>query len=980
MKQISTSLTLKLREDSVVERDYIIFVGETTKHYIWFNLYDDCYKDGNFIGTFIMKRIELTYNDSNLEFKNKEFDAYKEYKVDDGTWESIHYGTFIVQSVEESDTKEEIKVTAYDYALKFANTYKTDLDYASGKITLFQVLQEVCQKVGVTLENTSIDNGNFIVDSNQFIEGTLFGNVITAIAQISCNFAKITPENKLKLLFKNESNVIIETKDYEEFEDKRDTLPYTAVSLGVSNVEGENVTIIAPGVDPDDAKYLTINDNPFAYTQEKRTQLIQAIFNKINGFGYSSFVLKNCLYPQLECGDLIKIKNKEGQLVDSIVLRPTFEEVVLNFEAPSTITSSVSYVQPVDAIELAKRTELIVDKQNQTITGIIANVEDVTEKTTEIEASVDGLNVTVSNLTDQSQQIADLNVKYNEIQAQIESIQDLTVQASVIDEPAFLDKVAESELIYLQIRPSSQNISLLYPRNNLYPSNDLFSTTRDVYFYSYFLTADITVDTSKTYYTKTGSNYDVVESPTGNPSNNGYYEKKEILYTLPEDLLYFDSNVYDEFVLDFDSQKMWVTKRVGRNADGTTYALDNEVANNYTYVPVILSEGSWYVKLYSFNKYYINVRALTNNLYTEQYATQVQLKTAITQTEEYIDLEASKKVGNDEVISKINVSPETIKITSDKLDVDAIATFTNSKLSETGSTVINGSNITTGTINGSLVNVTNINASNITGGTINGNNVNVTNLNASNITGGTLSASKISGGTISASNISLKNATLSPSSSRIGGWYLGTSSLYSTSANVDSYLYSNGNVLFGGNYGMIKFDTNPVRITTANQLLLSDSYSAGSMASSGDTISLRAYSGTIHINSNYGVYANSTLLSSGSARAMKENIEELSQEEIDEVYEEIKNLKSYKYDYKKQYAGGQKDNYGFIIEDFENNTLGKILHVNKGIDDDKTKYYSHNDLTQINTILIQKLIKKIEKLEQENINLRKEIENGKNNI
>ena len=379
MKQISTSLASKLKKDSVVERDYIIFSGETTKHYLWFKLYDDCYKDGNFIGTFILKRIEISYNDSDLEFKNKEFNAYKEYKLDNGTWESINYGTFVVTDVQESDTKEETTITAYDYGLKFANTYKTDLDYASGKVTLFQVLQEICQKVGVELENTSIENGNFIVDSNQFAEGSLFGNVITAIAQISCNFAKITPENKLKLLFKNDTNIIIETKDYEEFEDKRDTLPYTAVSLGVSNVDGENVTLIAPSVDPDDAKYLTINDNPFAYTEEKRTQLIQAIFDKINGFGYSSFVLSNCLYPQLECGDLVQIKNKEGQSVDSIILRPTFEEVVLNFEAPSTITSTVSYVQPLSAIDIAKRTEIVVDKQNQTITAIVSNVEDNTE-------------------------------------------------------------------------------------------------------------------------------------------------------------------------------------------------------------------------------------------------------------------------------------------------------------------------------------------------------------------------------------------------------------------------------------------------------------------------------------------------------------------------------------------------------------------------------------------------------------------------
>ena len=71
MKQISTSLANKLKKDSIVERDYIIFKEEKTRHYIWFNLYDDCYKDGNFIGTFILKRIELKYNDSDLEIKNK---------------------------------------------------------------------------------------------------------------------------------------------------------------------------------------------------------------------------------------------------------------------------------------------------------------------------------------------------------------------------------------------------------------------------------------------------------------------------------------------------------------------------------------------------------------------------------------------------------------------------------------------------------------------------------------------------------------------------------------------------------------------------------------------------------------------------------------------------------------------------------------------------------------------------------------------
>ena len=420
MKQISTSLTSKLREDSVTERDYIIFVGETTKHYLWFNLYDDCYKDGNFIGTFIMKRIELTYNDSNLEFKNKEFDAYKEYKVDDGTWESIHYGTFIVQSVEESDTKEEIKVTAYDYTLKFANPYVSELDYSSGTITLLQVLQEVCTKCGVELATTDFANSGFLVDSNQFDGLSMFGNVVSAVAGISCNFAKIKTDNKLYLEFKNETGIIVDVSDYEEFDDKRDTHPYNAVSLGMSGVEGENVTLVDEGVEPGKEKYLTINDNPFAYNQEKRNELIQAIFDKVNGFGYSSFELNNCMYPQLECGDLIQIKNKEGQLVDTIVLRISYEETKIKLEAPSTISATVTYQNPPSAYDIAKQTQIIVDKQNQTITSIIVNIDENGEQISQVQNSVEGLNISITDIENDVQNLStNLSITAEGLEAKI---------------------------------------------------------------------------------------------------------------------------------------------------------------------------------------------------------------------------------------------------------------------------------------------------------------------------------------------------------------------------------------------------------------------------------------------------------------------------------------------------------------------------------------------------------------------------------
>ena len=655
MKQISTSLTSKLKQDTIVERDYIIFSGETTRHYIWFNLYDDCYNNGNFIGTFVMKRVEFTYKDSDLEFKNKEFNAYKEYKLDDGTWEAINYGTFVVTNIEPSDTKEEITVTAYDYALKFANTYKTDLDYASGKITLFQVLQEVCQKVGVELENTSIDNGNFIVDSNQFGENTLYGNVITAIAQMSCDFAKITSENKLKLLFKTETNIIIETKDYEEFEDKRDTLPYNAVSLGITDVDGENVSLIAPGVEPDDAKFLIINDSPFAYTQEKRTQLIQEIFDKINGFGYSSFVLSNCLYPQLECGDLVKIRNKDGQLVNSIVLRPTFEEVVLNFEAPSTITSSVSYVQPVDAIDIAKRTEIIVNKQEQTIQSVVSEVGQYDERITNVEQSVDKIEQEVSQIT--------------------VPIQDISGNGSIIFENA-----SNTAISKLSIKG---DISLLFGNDGkqygelVFFSDDLYFNDNQ-YFSNGVPYAEILYPSSTLF----GKNMNLLIE----------YEDETQTIKLPFTYLnYISQDICDEFKIE--NGRARVIRRVGINSNMEKYQLSREVIEDLGEFEIILKEGSPKFYLQCFDSAIYSATYMVKNEYTDTFATKIELNSSITQTKDEINLEVSKKVDENEIISAINLTSEEAKINAQKITLEGIVTANeNFKVLEDGSIeAVNGS-------------------------------------------------------------------------------------------------------------------------------------------------------------------------------------------------------------------------------------------------------------------------------------------------
>ena len=107
-------------------------------------------------------------------------------------------------------------------------------------------------------------------------------------------------------------------------------------------------------------------------------------------------------------------------------------------------------------------------------------------------------------------------------------------------------------------------------------------------------------------------------------------------------------------------------------------------------------------------------------------------------------------------VTSIDNKYSELKQTVDGIDITGMVTFRD--LAGTGTT-INGSNITTGTINGDKVNVTNINASNIKSGTINGNLINVTNLNASNITSGIISGNRISGGVITGSTLKTAEPT-----------------------------------------------------------------------------------------------------------------------------------------------------------------------------------------------------------------------------
>ena len=134
-------------------------------------------------------------------------------------------------------------------------------------------------------------------------------------------------------------------------------------------------------------------------------------------------------------------------------------------------------------------------------------------------------------------------------------------------------------------------------------------------------------------------------------------------------------------------------------------------------------------------------------------------------TADGITSEVSKKVGNDEIISRINQSAEAVTINANKVNIEGAAIFSSGRLSQSsldgaydasgsatgavdnlksdmssgsGTTVINGGHIATGTLSASAVNANS--------GTFN--TANIPNLSASKITSDTLDAARIGTGSL----------------------------------------------------------------------------------------------------------------------------------------------------------------------------------------------------------------------------------------
>lgn len=358
--------------------------------------------DEGFIGQAVAKRVTGNFNNiyPGFSIQDREFELYLGVVLLNGTIEYKKYGTFIVQKPEDNTINDNTSFIALDYMVTFNEKWINRMTYPC---TLKELFLDLVEQSGLKTKVTTFLNEDFIVENNQFPDNATRRDVLKAIAQIAFNWARIDEDNEIVMDFPY-TPVHIENINNEQYFklNKNDIYgPVNVVSLRNSKVEGENITIVDPErpIEEYGENSIIISDNPFAYTEEKRRELINA-GSVLYGLTYMPIVNAQLIgFIHLNCLDKAVFQLLDNSYEESYIFNHIikYNGVCLDeVESPALTKTEIKYKIEPDVFKELTNIEIIVDKANQRIKETINIVKENTNAIAQSELTIEGIKNTVS--------------------------------------------------------------------------------------------------------------------------------------------------------------------------------------------------------------------------------------------------------------------------------------------------------------------------------------------------------------------------------------------------------------------------------------------------------------------------------------------------------------------------------------------------------------------------------------------------------
>ncbi len=367
---------------------------------------------------------------------------------------------------------------------------------------------------------------------------------------------------------------------------------------------------------------------------------VQNIYNKINGLTANSFEGRTIIDPSIDIGDKITIDGK------TIIYQG---EMTLEGRFIAEISSKIQIKQK-EETTVKKESQKVINRRVQSeinqidgkITQLVEQTGEYDEKISKVEQDLDGITQQVANIQDFTREVREINQIH-------------------------LSETVEGEgyLLNLKIEGNTENFVYLSPKDGLVPSNTLVP-----------LGGCFTLVSDK--------------QNRGNIS-----DEAQVVRIILDEPLRNLNNVFDEFeVID---GKARITRRIGVNEDLSLYVLETEQVDEIGELHIKTFEGDTYIYVQEYSNLIYNAKYIIKNDYSENFVTNYDANSRIEQasnkieetvrenfatknelieessqriqTAQEIRQEVSRKVGEDEVISKINQSAEEIQIEANKISL-----------------------------------------------------------------------------------------------------------------------------------------------------------------------------------------------------------------------------------------------------------------------------------------------------------------------
>lgn len=339
---------------------------------------DSVSSDSSFdIGSAIVNVLDLSINNFNGEYSGYDFEGaevvtYVGLELDNETTEKIRICTMTVVEQPEDETVT-IDLTCEDNMRKFDRNYSdSKLKYPA---TRGQIIRDACEVCGVTLQTTSFDRDDYIVQIRPDNEALTFRQVLQWVAQIGCQWLRCDEYGRLCVKwYDTEKTDAQEIDTTYSFTPQHTDVVITGIQVteysDSSNEEPESYMVGTQGY------VLAISDNKLIRKGDGQT-IASMIAEKCVGMIFRPFESQCPTDVALEAGDAITIEDRNGNLYNTYLTTTTLQpgsgqNIACNAKSAAK-NSTVRYGQLTQAYVDARK---LVKKEQTARERAIQNLEE----------------------------------------------------------------------------------------------------------------------------------------------------------------------------------------------------------------------------------------------------------------------------------------------------------------------------------------------------------------------------------------------------------------------------------------------------------------------------------------------------------------------------------------------------------------------------------------------------------------------------